>query len=134
MALAISGFDDKSPLALFDAADFDVLNLPTKAAHLLAADLLEFRSGDLGNAQIIVQHGLVHEGLVLAEDGDAHVVFGEKERGAQSTRPISDDDNIRHCSGSFGCWLEGANKAAGLRDVNLTTRVLCLERARILLF
>ncbi|MDE2807883.1 MAG: hypothetical protein OXN90_05635, partial [Gemmatimonadota bacterium] len=63
-----------------------------------------------------------------------HVVFGEKERGAQSTRPISDDDNIRHFQAPLTIWLEGANKAAGLRDVNLTTQVLCLERARILLF
>ena len=75
---------------------FHLLNLTALLLNLCARNPLKLAARHFGNAQIIVEHGLVHGRAVLPEHGDALPVFCQKQRGTQSRRPIANNQNICH--------------------------------------
>ena len=96
MALTIGSFDLETIRAFLDTANFNILNLPTKAADLFATYPLEFWTCHFGYAQIIVQQRFVHQSLVLTKNRDCRIVLGKKERCTQSARSVAYYDYIWH--------------------------------------
>ena len=66
----------------------------TPLGRLGAGDALELRTAHGGQAQVVVEKGRVHGGLVLAEHHHLFAVFPEKERGAESPGTIADDEHV----------------------------------------